>query len=540
MNHSISSAPSSHRSQSSISTLTPAHTNSFHKSLNPFDTYPTVYSPTTTSSEKHTTCTSPYTKQDDNGRFIVHWLGDNDQGNPKNWPMSRKWVALALMSVLTFVSPISSAMINPAVPEIEKDLDFSEGISGQVLMSIYGLGAAFGPLFIGPMSELYGRKWVLVASILVYVAFSLGCGFAQDSGVLVACRFIAGMGGSGPVISGAAVIGDMWEKHTMGKATAIYMLCPLVGPAVGPILGGFISVYYTWRFCFFLTAIIGGVVLVLTSILLRETSGAVILRRRAKQLTKSTGKPHTVADMEIPISVGTVFSNHLIRPFKLLFTQPIIIYLALYNALVYGVMHFLLTTFAKMWRSVYNEPVQITSLNYISVSVGYVCSAIMSSLFIDRIYNYLSRTKGTHNEGRPEFRLPILFVAMIVLSVGLFWYGWSAQAHVFWILPNIGTAIASFGAASCYTIITVYIVDVYSRYAASALASVAFLRSICGFVWPLFAPYLIDAIGYGWSSTIFGALAIVLGLPFVWVFWRYGASLRAKSPYSADQDNDNE
>lgn len=84
-----------------------------------------------------------------------------------------------------------------------------------------------------------------------------------------------------------------------------------------------------------------------------------------------------------------------------------------------------------------------------------------------------------------------------------------------------------------YQCIQTYIVDCYTRYAASASAASAFLRSLAAFGFPLFVPYLFRALGYGWGGSVLGFAAIILGIPAPLVFWKYGKALRERSQFAA-------
>jgi hypothetical protein len=78
-----------------------------------------------------------------------------------------------------------------------------------------------------------------------------------------------------------------------------------------------------------------------------------------------------------------------------------------------------------------------------------------------------------------------------------------------------------------------YIVDSYTTYAASGVAAAVVLRSLAGFGFPLFAPYLYEVLGYGWGNSLLGFLAIGIGIPAPFLFWFYGERLRAKSTFAA-------
>lgn len=78
-----------------------------------------------------------------------------------------------------------------------------------------------------------------------------------------------------------------------------------------------------------------------------------------------------------------------------------------------------------------------------------------------------------------------------------------------------------------------YLIDAYTRYAASAIGASAVVRSFGGFGLPLFAPTMYKALGYGWGNSALALVAIVLGVPAPLALWRYGEALRKRSPYAA-------
>jgi MFS family permease len=120
--------------------------------------------------------------------------------------MKRKWAATLIVSCFTLVSPISSSMISPALTSISEEFGITQAVEAQLTLSIFVLGYAVAPLILGPLSEIYGRVIVLQLSNLFYLAWNLGCGFAQTSGQLMAFRFLSGLGGSAPLAIGGVRI----------------------------------------------------------------------------------------------------------------------------------------------------------------------------------------------------------------------------------------------------------------------------------------------------------------------------------------------
>ena len=174
---------------------------------------------------------------------------------------------------------------------------------------------------------------------------------------------------------------------------------------------------------------------------------------------------------------------------------------------------------------------QIAGLHYIALGLGYMLGAEMTARINDFTYGRLKARY--HHVGVPEFRAPVMIPCAIFLPIGFFWYGWTAEAHQPWILPDIGALILAVGTIAGIQSIQAYVVDAYSRYAASGMAAIQVLRSLAGFGFPLFAPAMYNALGYGWGNSLLAFVAIIIGVPAPLMLWKYGAVLREKSRFAA-------
>ena len=306
---------------------------------------------------------------------------------------------------------------------------------------------------------------------------------------------------------------------------------------MGPVVGGFITEYSTWRWTFWAVSIADGAVQILGTAFLKETYAPVILRKKSLAMRKSTGDPKWHTKWETPNrTFANILKAALIRPFILLGTQPIIQVLALYIAYLYGIIYLLLTTFPTLWVNRYHESIGIAGLNYISLGTGYLIGTQSTARAQDAIYKLL-KARSADGLGRPEFRLPLLIPGSVLVPGGLLWYGWSAQKNLHWIMPNIGIAIYGVGVKIGTQCSQSYAVDAYTLYAASAGAAGTFLRSLAGFGFPLFAPYMYDALDYGWGNSLLAFVAIAIGLPAPLLLWKYGPYLRSRSTYAAGGDD---
>ncbi|KAL5357405.1 major facilitator superfamily domain-containing protein [Aspergillus floccosus] len=420
---------------------------------------------------------------------LVTWKGPDDPDNPKNWSKSVKWKNTWVISLFVFMSPVSSSMIAPAMQELGRDLGMHSEIEIYLSMAIFILAYAIGPIFFGPASELYGRVRLL-----------------QISNVC-----------------------DMWTAEERGKAMGVYTLGPLLGPVIGPIAGGFIAQYSTWRWVFWATSAAAVVVQAVGLIGLRECHPGTLLRKRRDFLVQQTGKL-TLHKEEVTETLAYKLLHAFQRPIRLFATQPIVFCMAVYMAYLFGVTYLMLATFPDVWTAVYHESPSIGGLNYLSIATGSFAGLFFNLKLVDQMYRTLkARNNGI---GKPEYRMPSLAVGSVISTIGLFWYGWSI-GHTHWIMPNIGALIFTAGTISCLQGMQTYIVDSYQTYAASAMAACAILRSLCGFAFPLLAPYMYASLGYGWGTSVLAFITMAIGWTTPVVFWTFGHKIRALSRYAA-------
>ena len=166
--------------------------------------------------------------------FLVAFSLDFDASNPKDWPTSRKWAVTDVLSATGFNRIMVSTIMAPALTTIAHELHMNSA-EAVMALSIYLLATAFGPLVMGPLSEVYGRKRVLHASNVWFLIWNIVCGFARTKEVLIASRFLAGFGASSIYALAGGVLGDVWRPEQRGKSLGVYVLIPLLGVAVGKL-----------------------------------------------------------------------------------------------------------------------------------------------------------------------------------------------------------------------------------------------------------------------------------------------------------------
>lgn len=177
---------------------------------------------------------------------------------------------------------------------------------------------------------------------------------------------------------------------------------------------------------------------------LQETYAPRLLTLKARRLRKETGNPLLRSEWEEPDrNLARLLRVSLTRPWRMLATQPIIQLFALYQAFNYGMLYLFISSFPTLWTQRYGMSASVGSLNYISLALGSLIGAQFCGPATDAIYRKL-RVRygfGEGSKGLPEFRIPLMIPAAIVTPIGVLLYGWSAQAKLYWIVPNVSSSI---------------------------------------------------------------------------------------------------
>lgn len=400
---------------------------------------------------------------------------------------------------------------------------------------MYLLGFAAGPILLAPLSEIYGRVPVYHACNVGFVAFQVACALAPSLNALIGFRFLAGVFGVAPITNGGGTIADMIPQKHRGTVLAAYSLGPLLGPIVGPIAGGFLSDAKGWRWNFWVLAIVGGFTTIVMLFIMKESFAPVILQRKTERLRKETGNELLRSKLDIGLSPRDFFKRSAVRPAKMFILSPIVSVTALYTSLTYGYLYIQFTTMTEVFQGQYGFSTNLVGLAFLGLGVGSLIGVFIYSATSDKYIarkaaeaDKLAEETGTEKKGmKPEYRLPLLPLGAVCIPIGLFIYGWPTESKVHWIVPIIGTGLIGIGNILVFFSIQTYLVDAFTIYAASALASNTIIRSIVGGVLPLAGLRLYEKLGYGWGNSLLAFIAILF-LPVSYVILRYGEYLRIK------------
>ncbi|KAK1473873.1 fluconazole resistance protein 1 [Colletotrichum tamarilloi] len=378
---------------------------------------------------------------------------------------------------------------------------------------------------------MFGRQLIFAITFGALTAFNAGAAGSKNIETLLILRFLAGTIGSAPLTNAGGVIADMFSADERGLANALFATAPFLGPAVGPIAGGFLSQAKGWRWLQGLMAIFTGVLWILGSLWVPETYAVVILRRRAEVLSNITGHVY-VSKFDVGHPNKALLAElrkALLRPWQLLFLEPIVLLCSIFQAVVFGTLYMMFAAFPIVFQQTRGWSNGVGGLAFLGVAIGMMFAVGYSGY--DNI-RYIKVNKSYDGGAPPEMRLPPALIGSVLLPIGLFWFAWTNGPNIHWIFPIVGSGFFAAGLVLVFLSLMNYLVDSYVIYAASVLAASSVLRSLFAAAFPLFTTNMYHSLGIHWASSVPAFLSLAC-VPFPFLFFRYGKSIRLRCKYAA-------
>ncbi|CAK7245856.1 MAG: hypothetical protein STHCBS139747_007460 [Sporothrix thermara] len=526
----------------------------------------------------------------------------NDPENPRNWPASFRWMIVFLLAFMAFTVTFTCISIVPFAGHIVDDLEARTGrvsrdgggvgTASVLLVTIWELGEAAGPLAIAPLSETitWGRARVLAVTSALFALATAMATIAPSTTLFIAARGLTGVAVATNVLN-PAIIGDMFPPDQRGAAMSLVQLMPLLGGAIGPAIGGALADTLGWRSVLWLSTGLGVMCAVLVWTTFRETYAPAILRAQRhrdqrqreereereeregredphgpqpKQATSTStlNSPSTSSlssdessedDEASPLAgASTVVTapsssglrhirDAVLRPAILLVDSFVLASLALYGAIIFSYFYVMSVSLPDILENRYGLSSAVTGSLFLVFSAGSLISVFVCNRCLDPIYRYLTRTRGHISPqdgitriGRPEFKLPLTTACGLLVPFSVAAYGWSAELVL--PLPCLLFAEGLLGLTMTLTFIPLaaYVVDAFGMYAASAMTGVIVTRCLCGTFLPLTVAPLVATFGYGWGFTALASICLVF-TPVPFAVYLFGEKWRQLSRYTRDE-----
>lgn len=468
----------------------------------------------------------------DEDPYVVNWI-PHDPRNPMEFSRFRKWSITFTVALATLAVALVSSAYSGGVVEIMIEFDISQELA-TLGISLFVVGFAVGPLLWAPLSELFGRQVLFIATYAGLTAFNAGAAGAQNAQTLIILRFFAGAIGSSPLTNAGGVIADMFSSAERGLATSLFAAAPFLGPVLGPIIGGFLGAGAGWRWVMGFLAAFTGFFWIVGGLVVPETYGPVLLRRRATKMSQMTGKVY-ISKIDADrgrVTLGKSLKTALSRPWFLLFREPIVLLLSIYMAIIYGTLYMLFAAYPIVYQENRGWTQGVGGLPFLALLVGMI---IALCYVIPDNKRYVRLEEEHDGFAPPEARLPPAMIGSIALPIGLFWFAWTNYNSIHWMASVAAGAPFGFGMVLVFLSIMNYLIDSYTIFAASVLAANSVLRSLFGAAFPLFTTQMYDRLGIHWASSIPAFLALAC-VPFPFLFYKYGPAIRTKCHFAAESD----
>jgi len=200
----------------------------------------------------------------------MHGVMGRPPGAATRTDIATSRIMLLLLVAMTGVAPISLYMLVPALPRLATT--FGRDISvAQMTVSLYMVGIALSQIIMGPLSDRFGRRPVLLAGLGLMVLASVACSFAETLPQLIAARFLQALGGATGMVVSRAIIRDLYSRERISAMISLVIAVMMIAQMLSPLTGGVLATAFGWRAIFYVITAMSLAVAVAIAVTLPET-----------------------------------------------------------------------------------------------------------------------------------------------------------------------------------------------------------------------------------------------------------------------------
>lgn len=465
---------------------------------------------------------------DEETLFIVGFEGADDQLNPKNWSIGRKWVTLGIVGTTGMLVGWASSIDSTVIKQGQEAFGVSE-IAESLATALFLIAFGVGSLVAAPFSETVGRNPIYIATLSILMIFTMASGLAPNFGAQLAFRFLAGLFGCTPMTTFGGSMSDIFDPIDRTYAFPVCCTLSFLGPFLAPMVGSFIgqSSQVTWRWTEWSTLLMAALVTGSIFLFVPETYGPVLLGWKAKHLREITGDQRFRAEFELrQSSFGIRLLHSCSRPFNLFFREIMVALFTMYLVVVYIVLFGFLTGYEFIFGDTYGFSQGSVGLMFIGMNVGFLIAfAMVPHIYFAYKKRLTNAVENGHEGLPPEERLWFAMYGAPWLPISLFWMGWTSYSSISYWSPLIASVAFGFSVQGIFISTYQYLIDTYELFAASALVSATFFRYIAAGVMVIVSIPMYKNLGVHWSLTLLGCISILM-TPVPFVFYKYGHVIR--------------
>ncbi|KAL4780075.1 major facilitator superfamily domain-containing protein [Aspergillus varians] len=446
-----------------------------------------------------------------------------------------------------FFSPVSSQIYFPALNSIAADLSVTSSLINLTLTS-YMIFQGLSPMFVGDFADRAGRRPAYLVCFLIYIAANIGLALQDNFAALFVLRCLQSAGSSTTIALSAGVVSDVAIAAERGSYMGFVTAGSLLGPAMGPIIGGLLSQFLGWRSIFWFLVIFAGTFLVPFVLFFPETARAIVGNGSIPpprwnmpwvSWFKSRKEPSPEECFDRP---KLRFPNPM-RTLAIVFQKDTGIILFA-NAILFAGFYDVSAAIPAIYSELYGLNDLEVGLCYIPFGLGSTVASIITGKLLDLNYRRLATRLNVplqETRARNLTHFPIekarLEVALPLLALGastIIAFGWCLDQGVHLAAPTTILFFMGLMLTGSFNTVGTLLVDLYPMNASAATASNNFARCLLGAGATALIDPMLEAMGRGWCFT-FIALVMLLTAPLLWVVIQFGPRWRKERQAKIDR-----
>ncbi|KAI1756751.1 major facilitator superfamily domain-containing protein [Xylaria castorea] len=495
--------------------------------------------------------------------------GVNEENSPRSnaddaepysiFDKRQKALIVFIAATAATFSGFASNIYFPALATVASDLDVTIELINLTVTS-YLIFQGIAPSIWGPLSDAKGRRLAYCCTFLVFLGACVGLAETRNYATLVVLRSLQSSGSASTIAVGSAVIGDITTREERGGYMGFFQAGLLAPVAVGPVIGGAIAASLGWRAIFWFLTIYSGAFLVLLAISLPETLRSMVGNGGARPSNPIAKYPLNIyqettkvkfTPQAQPIKATEKARIDVTGPVRILFSKqaaPLIIFVAIYHA----VWQMTITAMAVLFQDRYNLSETQVGFTFIANGAGSITGTLITGKILDVEYR---RAAANHapalSQDGPEAeieqlqhnnidfplekaRLRLLPILALFQCASILTFGWTIQYRVHIAVPIVTTFITGWTAVSIISIVTTYLIDVFSERKAASSASLNLARCLLAAGGTSIVTPIIGVVGVGWTFTIAAAVQLVAFMG-VGIQHRFGGKWRVAAEKAKEQ-----
>jgi len=459
---------------------------------------------------------------------LINWQRDC-KAHPRNWSTRRKIFDTAVIVLFELYTTIISTTGAVAATEAAADYGLGRQASLVGFTLMYQLGQAVGGFLIPPFSELFGRRLPYLVSCVAFCVSSLLTGVVHSPAAVYVGRFVAGLASAVPSVVIAGSVEDMFNTKRRVWIIVLWNAGTTVGLCFGPIYAAYISEAAGWRWIFYSATIVTAV-LFIALCGIRESRPSILLGGIIRQIKRETTiqelawhNPDEARNWRALVRISVV------RPGKILLTEPLVIMVALISASSWGMIYLFTESLTVVYLSLGFTKTQ-ASLPFLAIAVGVLFTSL-PRLWDMKIVRDRQRMKAPV---QPEDKIMGFAFAAPAQAIGLAWFAWTippAVGGVHWMVPTASLVLVGFAVNETAHTLSGYLADSYLLYSASAFSGLALVRAVASGLMPLVAQKMYAGMNANVAGSVLAALAAAFCVT-PWLFFRFSMRLRQRSPFA--------